>query len=510
VASPPNLRTRRSALTYASGLAATALSLAISFVATPLLLRWLGDERYGAVRTLSDWFGHLTLLELGLAGALSPVLAKALARGEDAPLRQAMAAGVRAFCRVATLAVAAGGAIALLAPSLVPVSSALTRDLVQAALVALAGQLFYPLLPFRALAEAAQRGYVVHAANFAQMVLATGLALILAHGGYGITGQFAALLAGQLLFAAWVLASGLRRHPDLIHARWRHAKGSAANAELWRLNVPTLLTQLAGRAGLLTDNIVVALILGPAAVPPLFLTQRLIQVACQQIQGVGNASWAALAELHALGRHDVFNARVLDLTRLVSGLTVAAIAPIAAYNHHFVTRWVGAPSFAGDAVTILAAVNAWLLALLSLWGWCFGGTGLIGRLVPVSLISAGLNVAASVVATHAVGLAGPLWGTCIGLATTSLWVVPLELHRTFGTSVGALARAALVPLGVGLLPALGLWFLARTHQPPGWPALGAEMGGAALLLVAAWWRFALRADEREALRERFRAATRRV
>ena len=147
-------------------------------------------------------------------------------------------------------------------------------------------------------------------------------------------------------------------------------------------------------------SIVIALVLGPSAVMPLFLTQRLPQLAQVQLQGVGNASWAALGELHALGRHYVFNARLVELTRLLAALSLAALVPIAAYNHAFVNLWVGGANYGGSPVTALAAVNAFLLALVTLWGWCFSGTGQIAVLVPMMMLSAVLNLALSVAGAY--------------------------------------------------------------------------------------------------------------
>ncbi len=75
---------------------------------------------------------------------------------------------------------------------------------------------------------------------------------------------------------------------------------------------------LCGRVSLLTDNIVVSGLLSPALVTPFVLTQRLTSLAQRELQTIGNASWAALAELSAQGRKDVFSRRLLELTRVVA------------------------------------------------------------------------------------------------------------------------------------------------------------------------------------------------
>jgi O-antigen/teichoic acid export membrane protein len=496
-----NLRTRRTALNFASGLALTGATMVVAFFATPLLLRWLGAERYGAVRAATDWFGHLTVFELGISGALPPLLALALGRGDASGLRRLMAAGIRTYVFIGALALAGGVAITLAATHLVPVGPGLAHDLRVACLVGLIGLLFYPLTPFRALADAEQKGYVISGALLAQSMLTVALALVLARAGYGITGQFAALAAGQVLLTLLLALAGARRVPGLAQDVVAPTDPDA-RARIARLNFPTLWFMLSGRLGLLTDNIVVAGLLGPARVVPLYLTQRLLSLAGQQLFAVGGASWAALAELHALGRRETFNARLLDLTRLVAGLAVATLIPIAAFNHHFVARWVGAASFGGDGITVLAAVNAYLLALVTLWTWVFSGTGQVRLMVGAAVAASVLNLVVSIVATKLVGLSGPLIGTLVGLAGVSLWYVPLALERTFGTDAFALARAAALPLLWGLPVGAAIAWFARVHAPAGWLELGAEMAAAGIILLGFWWVFALTAEERGSFRAR--------
>src|SRR4051812_25734137 len=105
-------RTRQATWNYLSALLSAAVTLAVGLGATPHLMQWLTPVRFGAVRVLTEWYGYLALLELGLGGALQPLLARALGRGDEPALHRALAAGVRAYLRVTLLAVAVGLALA--------------------------------------------------------------------------------------------------------------------------------------------------------------------------------------------------------------------------------------------------------------------------------------------------------------------------------------------------------------------------------------------------------------
>src|SRR5262245_31481678 len=107
-------RTRNSAWNMAAGLAYALASAAASFFATPLLLRWLGPERLGAYKAITDWIGHLTFFELGLGGALMAALAMRLGQEDRTDVARILTAGLRAYCRV-TLAQLLGGVALVIA-----------------------------------------------------------------------------------------------------------------------------------------------------------------------------------------------------------------------------------------------------------------------------------------------------------------------------------------------------------------------------------------------------------
>jgi O-antigen/teichoic acid export membrane protein len=486
-------RTRRAAWNYASALLYTGVTLAVGLVATPHLVRWLTPARFGAVRVLAEWSGYLGLLELGLGGALQPMLARALGAGDEPALRRAVGVGVRAYLKVTVLAVAAGLALAPAIDRLAlrPQDRAipgLAADLRGAWLVGLIGFLPLGLVPFRALVDAGQRGDRINLLLTGQALLITAAALALARAGAGITGQALATAVGVLpapVALAWIAS---RRHPGLLAAARAARPGPGDRRALRRLGAATLLVSLGGRVGLLTDSIVVGRLLGLEAAAALFVTQRLAVLFQAQLQGLGGACWAGLAELHARGARAAFNGRLVELTRLVAVLGVAGLGPIVAYNRPFVALWMGArpgrPAYAGDAVIAAAAANAWLLAVVSLWGWCFTGTGQIRRLVAPALVGAAVNLAASVALARALGPVGPLLGTTVAMLGVSLWWVPLELRRAFGTPPGALARALAAPLAAGLPYGLGLRWLAAAHRPSGWPGLVAAMAAAAAGFLA--------------------------
>jgi O-antigen/teichoic acid export membrane protein len=485
-------RVSRSAWSLSSGLFATLVSLCIGIFSTPLLLHWLGSERFGVYRVLVDWAGYIALLEFGLGGALAARLATAHGRRDERAIRGLIGAGLRLYGRLTLVMLAAGLMWIIALPRLINFRTVGTFELRAAAVTLLLLTTLTPLMVFRIVKESQQRGYIVSLLLTAQSVLTTALLLAFAWAGWGLIGQCLGTLVAQLFFLLALLWDGLRGNPGVL----REPAAPSVSRDLWKLNWPTFLFNLSGRAGLLTDNIIVAGILGSTAVAPFYLTQRLATLALAQLQGIGNATWAGLVELHSQGREEVFRRRLLELTGVVSSLGLCVLGPLAAYNHHFVARWVSAGNFAGETVGVMACVNVWLWAVFSLWGWPISGTGNIARYAPYAVAAAAFNLAVSLAATATLGVIGPLLGTFSAFVLIQSWGMTKVLRQLFGLSPMELWRTALQPLWWAGAYAAGTWWWAHQHTPQSWTELLVEMALVEFVGIGLWWLVGCNAEAR--------------
>jgi len=496
-------RARNSAWNLAAALGLTMVSAVTSFLATPWLLRWLGPERLGAFKALTDWIAQLTFVEFGLGGALMAAFVVRIGRGDRAGLTQMAAAGIHAYWRVTLFQIPGGILLVVALPHLISLDHVTKEELRVAGAIALAPVAITPLLVFRALAESRQRGFVNSLLLTAQVLVMTALALIAARLGWGLIGQAVAFAVAQsvtLLILAW---DGTRAYRGV----WNATHEEVDRHALRRLSCPTFVHGLTDRIALVSDNLVVAWILGPAAVVPFFLTQQLVGLAQSQVRGIGQATWAGLAELYVQDNNSRLRMRLLELTGMVSGLGVAVLAPVAAYNRAFVHLWVGQNGYAGEAVTILACLNAVLWGIFALWGWALLGTGHIAWWVPFALLSTLVNVIVSVLGTIAFGLVGPLLGTTAGLGLVTSWALPRVLHRALAIPPRELWRAVLSPLRWGLAFAVVLQAVAAYYHPVDWFELIAVAGPSVAVGLVLWWRLSLGREDRSAWRARLCSVT---
>jgi O-antigen/teichoic acid export membrane protein len=496
-------RVRLASMNYLSSFLLTAFSLAAGFIATPWLLRWLGEETYGAFRVGSDWLGYLTLLEFGVSGALPPLLARAFGKNEPQKVPKLLATGIRAYLGITGCMLIAGLVLTGLIPHLVKISPEHVRGLRWGCLIGLVNVFWLPLAaPFRSVVEARQRGYWIALLLTLQSLVVTGSGLLLARMQSGIIGQFIAFAIGCSCFNALLIWYGTRSYPRVFREILQQPADKSTLAELWKLNIPTYIVNLCGRISLLTDNVIVAGILGPVMIVPLILTQKLTSAAQVQLQGIGNASWAGLAELYERGERDIFERRVIDLTSLTCILGMASLVPIAAFNERFVSLWVGSNRYGGDLMTLFAALNPFLLSLISLWGWVLTGLRQVKRFVKPLIFQTLINFVVSVFLTKRVGPVGALIGTSVGFLGVTIWYLPLELRRTFGIKISGLIKAVFAPLGLAIPYGTGLWFFARWHAPRGWLDLAGAMLVSALTYLGLAWYLVLAREDREVWRRR--------
>jgi O-antigen/teichoic acid export membrane protein len=503
-----DVRTIRFILTIVSREAYTIVMVVVGLFATPLILHWLRDERFGAFQVATDWMGYLGLLEFGLGGALMPLIAISEARRDEKSVHDLMVTGVRAYTKVALAGVVGIVILAIFATRLIPVQAKYALDLRISFLIGGFGAFMTPLAPFKALIEGRQQGYWLSAFLTAQSITITAGSLVLAWAGWGITGQSVAVIAGAAVFNAALLWLCRREAPAIFLDAIKGPAPEAARRDVRKLNMPTFLLNMCGRVSLLTDNIVVSGLLSPALVTPFVLTQRLTSLAQRELQTIGNASWAALAELSAQGRKEVFSRRLLELTRVVAVVGLAALIPIVAFNCQFISLWVGRERYAGDLITALAAANALWQAIFSLWGWCVTGTGQIRKMLPMTIVQTVLNLAFSITFTLVFGLAGPLLGTTASFLAVSVWYMPILMSDIFDVPASKLVFSVVAPLALALPYAALTGWLVRLYGATGWFGVAYQMSASALIYLVLAWLVVFYPEERASLMSRFRLVLR--
>lgn len=476
---------------------ATIVAVGIGFVATPFLLRWLGEDRLGLFKVSLEWLGYLTLLELGTGAALAPLILQARANIDGERETAILAAGLRRYVTVAVLTLLVGAGLVAALPWVTRTPPELRSELwIGAGLYLLIMSLVFPLALYRALAEATQKTYLVSSLLTAQGIVMAVLAVAMAYAGWGLIGQFLATAVGSIV-VAFGLAFVMRRLAPFARLVHPNVDLTEATSRVRSLSRLTLLQSFIGRVCLMTDNIVISLFLGPAAVTAFFLTQSLTRMATTVLQSVGGSTWAGLCELYQTGQHDLFRQRLVELTKITATLGAVFLLPAAVLTKPFVALWVGPTLFAGDLVVTFAVLNAIMLAVFGLWGWVFNGTARVEKLIRPGLISATLNIVLSILFTVWFGLSGPVLGTFVMYVVSTSWILPVLLRQEFGLSIRKLIQASTLPF-LPMIAPISLLYLARETFPTySWLRLACEYSLASLVSLALAWKLVLRQNEKQ-------------
>lgn len=392
-----------------------------------------------------------------------------------------------------------GWAATPLLPWLVSAPPELGDELTWAYLLAVGGNLFLPLFLPRVLLESLQKGYLVNLTMFANTVTVTATGLLLAYNGAGLPGQAAAVLAGVACQVVWQLAAAGRAVPGLAPGSFDKAVARTLLGASFQMVLAAVFGTIAARAEFLAVNQVA----GSVETARYDLTRRAFVVAAALLGAVGGAAWVPLGQAFRAGERAAFDRGLDGCYRLIFGLGLSMVVPLAAYVPQFVGLWVGSNMYAGPAVTAGLAVGTLGLSVHVFQTWLLSSLRGPRDVLPSAAVYAAATAAGTFGLGAAFGPAGVAWGyaaaalACVGFNT---WALRAKL----GVSAAPLVRGAARPLVIaGAAAAALVWWTAR-HQVAGWVGLFAELAAAGAALLSAWFWLGLPGSVRADLLSRLR------
>lgn len=214
-----------------------------------------------------------------------------------------------------------------------------------------------------------------------------------------------------------------------------------------------------------------------------YLTQRLLQIAMQQLQQLGNSTWPAMSELYHQNDHEKFVRRIIEVTEFISFSAGVLLSVLTFINPAFVVLWTGAATFAGLTLSNIVILNTGLIAINSFWLWCFAGVGMINKAIPILILQAVVNVIISWVGAIYFGYLGPAIGTFISFLFITQIGTTWLLHKEFSVPIARLTRAWLIPFFLPVCLCIAITYTVGPPQMQSWWTLilGASIYGSIAL-----------------------------
>ncbi len=472
---------RRVLISTLSNYVSKFYTLGIWFFLTPFLLRELGASDYGLYILIGSLVTYGSLLDFGIASAVSKYVAEYHARGQVKEAGSLVATSLWLYSGLGAIAILTSAIIAPFFPILFHVPP--DQQTVARWLVLLAGLNLGISLPC-ALPQAVLRGLqrfdLTNSVGILGMTLFTAATVMSLLQGWGLLGMMAISLPVTLIMqipSIWLVR---RVVPEL---RWGWGGASrrlvrTVTSFSWALFVINLSGQIQTK----TDELVIGVMLPVANVTPYSIARRLSELPQILTDQFMKVLLPLASQLDA--QNDRSRLRVLYLisTRLTLAIFVPLACGIIILAAPFLAAWLGA-SFADYSYLVIILTFASLINT-SQWpaGSILQGMARHRRLSIWSLGSGVANLLLSLVLVQYIGLAGVALGTLIPTAVECLgFVLPYAL-RVNGVTVRQALDEMFVPT---LLPAIPmgivLYILQVIIQPDSFLSIG--MIGAAGLFV---------------------------
>ena len=406
-------RYRRVGLTFAASVAGRGAAGVAALVAVPVMLRYLGTERYGLWAAISSAAAALLFADLGIGNGLLTVLAADSGREDREAARRHVSS---AFVALFAVALVLAALFALLYPlvhwaRLFGVLSPEAAREAGPAVLAFAA-CFLVSLPAGVVTRvrlARQEGFANGLWSSAGSFLGLALLLLAIHFRLGLPWLVLGLCAGPALALVAQSADLFLLRERWLRPAWAWASAAAARRVL-RLGFAFSALQLAAALAYSSDAFLAGLLMGPAAAARYGVLATLFDLPLAVLILLLTPLWPAYGE--ALARADrAWIAHALRRSLLVAlAFGVVVGGALALLGAPLLRVWAG-PALVPPAV-LLALMGARLLvlALGQAVGTYLNGARIIRRQLVFAPLMAAAAVALKVALGRRLGLPGLVAG----------------------------------------------------------------------------------------------------
>lgn len=436
VATPADARSRtryrRVLLSAVSNFFTKTINMTVMLISVPLLVDYLGAERFGMWATVSSLILVLGTADLGIGNGLINHLAASHGRDDTAAVRRQISTGLFVLLGLGML-VALGGM--LLGP-LVPWARIFNVSSPQAmaeawptvaaclAIVAMA----VPVSVVEKSQIGSQRGYIAAFwVGVGRLIGLGGLFAVIALGGG--TPDFVWVGAGALVLAQFINGWLEFTHR---HREWRprlrdwHRPTAGA---LFRTGGLFFTLNIAMMVAFQSDYWVLSAILGPEAVTSYHVVQRLFSIPPMVLSVVLGPLWPAYAEARARGDAAWIRATFRRSLVLSVAIAVPSAAGLFFTGDWLILLWVGGSVVPGLELRLAAAAFLVVLSLSGPVAMLLNGLTVVRFQVVAAISMAIVNVGLSIALSHAYGIPGVLWGSAIALTVCTLIPAALVIRK---------------------------------------------------------------------------------
>ena len=417
---------------------AMATSMLLGFFLSPFVVHHLGDSSYGVWTVVVSIASYMTLLDLGLRGAVTRYVSRAYVLNQHEEASSAVSAGLLLRIGISAVVLAVSFVISRIAPSIFHVPA----DLATAARWAILITGFNVCVSltcgvFGGVLVGLHHFDVVSSITMAQTATRAICILWLLSHGHGIVALALCELTAVVLGNSAIVWRCFRKYPQL---RVRFGKPDKAMVrELVLYGVWAAVLNLGQQLIYYSDNLVIAGFLSAAAVTTYAIGGNLVEYLRGVISSMTSTFTPLASSLEASGGEDRLRRLLIQGTRAAFCVALPIEIAFLLRGSTFIGLWMG-PQYAavsGHVLQILVVAQIFLNGSHTPTAILYGTSK--HRINALWILAEAVaNLVLSVILVRRMGVIGVAWGTLIPSAAVALFLRPQFVCREIKLPFGEL------------------------------------------------------------------------
>jgi O-antigen/teichoic acid export membrane protein len=436
----------RAKLAISTSLVSRVVTTAISFVVLPISIRYLGNEGYGLMTTVTAVVGWLQFTNMGIGLGLQNALTEEVAKGNKQAQKELVSTAFFSLCAIG-LVLFVSGLIAF--PHITwtrvfpPTSSRFTAEIPWTVLTVFFGFISTIILGFVNPIYAARQE--LHIGSIQAMI--TSLLILLGtftavHFRWGLLGlticTIGVTAVMQWTFALWTLyGRGLKElHPSLSELN------RSAAVRIYTNGINFLLLQICNIAFFQIDAFLIAHFLTVDQVTPYSVAQKVFLQTSGIFAIVTGSLWAAYGNAKAQGDY-AWIRRTHSQMRKVFLLFFGGLALfMIVAGHKLLQLWVG--SVAAPSTLLIAGVALYFMTRewTALHAMLLNGLNIVRPQVWNLALTAIITVTLDIYLVTRLGPLGLAVGGFVAFAVAGAWYLPYLTSKALDPSASPVERSA--------------------------------------------------------------------
>lgn len=423
-------RTRNYLRQIKGAVAYRAVAMGASFFAIPLMIGYLGQEKFGVWSTLLTVMSWVVFFDLGVGNGLRNKVAESLAKNEQAEAARYIASG---YTLIGLIALAVW-VIVTVTSYFIPWQTVFNTHAIPEVTLRTTIQIaaFFIVLNFwigliGALLGAVQKTSLVALGQLITNLAVLGLVFMLTRTTDASISQLAlvyglSLVTANILLSLWFY----RRHPELRPHPYldkRHVR------PLLHVGLQFFTIQLAVLVIFTTDKMLITQLFGPQYVTQYDVVFKLFSAITFVHSMIMAPLWSAYTD--AYHRGDLrWVRKMLNKQLLVFGVICLAIIGLVYFIRAIISLWIGEHMEVNyslvAAIACFVAISAWS----GIFAYILNGVGKIKLQMVLAVVAMIINIPLAIVYVKyfAFGVEGVVWATCSSMMLFSI-VGPIQVKR---------------------------------------------------------------------------------